>query len=344
MDSRPKTVLTARMGKEDAEAFDAFAAANPRAACQQSRTWAENAPRSKRQDFLFFLCRDGAELIGTAVVRRSRLAAGAALATVQRGPLVADPERLERVVAALKQALKEAGFSSLVLGPRFAGEARGAAAEALARCGFAPLPAREQALHAVTGRIPLGGGEDDLLARFKQRGRRAIRKAAERATVRQAAAADLPACQKLLETFHANRPGYDARGQPDVAAQARLVAALGGGLLVAEEEGRIVGFHSFLLQGRDAIWLAMAGDDDPRAPRGYLLVWEAARRARALGLAYYDLAGLAPEGAESGRDQFKTAFAPVREELLPAHVAALKPLRHAIFFTLRRLYRARRRA
>ena len=343
MESRPKTVLTGRMSKEDAEAFDAFVAGNPRAGFQQTRAWADNAPRSGRQDYLFFLCRVGAEVIGSAVVRRSRLAPGVSLATVQRGPLVADPERLGSVVPALKQALRQAGFSSLVLGPRFAGETRQGAGETLRRCGFAPLPAAGQALHVVTGKIPLAGDEDAILASFKQRGRRAIRKAAERATVREAAEADLPACQDLLDAFHARRPGYDVRSQPDVAAQARLVAALGGGLLVAEEEGRIVGFHSFVRQGRDAIWLAMAGDDDPKAPRGYLLVWEAVRRARGLGLAHYDLAGLAPEGAESGRDQFKTAFAPVREELLPAHVAPLRPLRHAVFFTLRRLYRARRR-
>lgn len=344
MDGRPKTVLTKRLGKDDAEAFDAFVKANPHAACQQSRAWAENAPCSRRQDYLFFLCRDGAETIGTAVVRRSRLAPAVSLATVQRGPVVAAQERLETVTRTLKRALKEAGFSSLVVGPRFFGDAREEAAEALRRCGFVPLPPAEQALHVSTGKIPLDGSEDEILARFKQRGRRAIRKVAERGTVvREAAASDLPACQALLDAFHARRPSYDARSQPDVAAQARLAAALGGGLLVAEEGGRIVGFHSFVRQGRDAIWLAMAGDDDARAPRGYLLVWEAVRRARALGLRHYDLAGLAPEGDESGRDQFKTAFAPVREELLPAHVAALKPLRHAIFFTLRRLYRARRR-
>jgi lipid II:glycine glycyltransferase (peptidoglycan interpeptide bridge formation enzyme) len=114
-------------------------------------------------------------------------------------------------------------------------------------------------------------------------------------------------------------------------------------MLVAEAGGRIVGFHSFVRQGKSAIWLAMATDDDPEAPRSYLLLWEAVRRARAMGLASYDLAGLSGDEEATGRDQFKQAFAPVREELLPAHVAALRPLRHAIFFTARQLYRARRK-
>ena len=74
MGGRPKTVLTGQMGKDDAEAFDAFVEASPYAAFQQSRAWAENAPRSRRQDYLYYLCRDGAETIGTAVIRRSRQA------------------------------------------------------------------------------------------------------------------------------------------------------------------------------------------------------------------------------------------------------------------------------
>jgi lipid II:glycine glycyltransferase (peptidoglycan interpeptide bridge formation enzyme) len=92
-------------------------------------------------------------------------------------------------------------------------------------------------------------------------------------------------------------------------------------------------------QGGDAIWLAMATDDDPKAARSYLLIWEAVRRAREMGLAAFDLAGVSPDGETTGRDQFKQAFAPVREELLAAHVRALRPLRHAVFFTARQAWR-----
>jgi lipid II:glycine glycyltransferase (peptidoglycan interpeptide bridge formation enzyme) len=114
-------------------------------------------------------------------------------------------------------------------------------------------------------------------------------------------------------------------------------------LLVAEHEGRIVGWHSFVVQGRSAYWLGLATDDDPSAPRSYLLLWEAIQRARALGLDTYDLAGLSSDEESTGRDQFKQAFAPEREMLLPAHVAALRPLRHLVFFNLRQAYRSRRR-
>ena len=344
MGDRPKTVLARILGKEDADAFDAFVRASPCAAYQQSRAWAREAPRSGRHDYLLFLCRDRGETIGTAVVRRSRLAPGAALATVQRGPVVAQPGRLGTVLPELKATLRSAGFCSLVVGPRIAGESRGKAEAALAACGFRPLPRSTQALHTVTGTIPLAGTDDEVLAGFKQRGRRAIRKVATiGVSVRDATDADYPACRDLLARFHARRPDYDVKGQLDIDAQARLISAEGGGMLVAEHEGRLVGWHSFVRQGRDAIWLGMATDDDPQAPRSYLLLWEAIRRARALGIARYDLAGLSAADESTGRDQFKQAFSPEREDLLPAHVVALRPLRHAIFFTARQLYRARRR-
>jgi lipid II:glycine glycyltransferase (peptidoglycan interpeptide bridge formation enzyme) len=342
MGDRPKTVLARQLSEEDAEAFDAFVRASPFAACQQTRAWAGNAPRSRRHDYLHFLCRDGAgEPIGAAIVRRSRLAPGASLATLQRGPVIGEPPHFETVLDKLKEVLRAAGFCSLVLAPRAAGEAREPFVPALARCGFHPLPAGSQALHSVTGKVSLLGSEEEILPRFKQRGRRAIRKvAASGVTVRRASDADLPACAELLTAFHARRPGYDSAGQLGVAAQARLIASEGGALLVAEQDGRIVGWHSFVRQGRSAFWLGLATDDDAQAPRSYLLLWEAMRAARALGLESYDLAGLAADGEETGRDQFKQAFAPEREELLPAHVAALRPLRHAIFFRARQAYRS----
>ena len=342
MNERPKTVLTRRLNEQDQAAFDAFVRASPFAAYQQTRAWAENAPQGARHDFLYFLCREGGEAIGAAVIRRTRLAPGAALATVQRGPVVLEPERLETILTELKSELRKSGFSTLVAGPRIGGEMRDEATQALARCGFVALPAASQSLHTATGVIPLHGCEEEMFARLKQRGRRSIRKVeASGVTVREASQADLPELRKLRADFHARRPGYEAAGQPDIDAQARLIAAEGGAMLVAEAEGRLVGFHSFVRQGQRAIWLGMAIEDDPQAPRSYLLVWEALRQARAIGLTHYDLAGLAEEGEATGRDQFKQACAPEREELLPAHVAPLRPLRHAIFFTLRQLYRAR---
>lgn len=344
MGDRPKTVLTRLLGKDEAAAFDAFAAASPFATCRQSRAWAENAPGGGRHEQLYFLCREGADVMGAGIVRVSRLAPAVSLATLQGGPLVADPGQLEVVLKALAGALREAGFSSLVLGPRASGRALDEMASTLVHCGFRPLPDAAQALHVVTGKVALNGAEDEILARFKQRGRRAIRKVTTAGvTVRDGDSSDVPACAELAEQFHARRPDYDVSGQLGVQAQMSLVAASGGAFLVAEQENRIVGYHSFAKQGRDAFWLGLATDDDPKAPRSYLLLWEAMRQAQAMGLEAYDLAGLCSEDCATGRDQFKQAFAPQRVQLLPAHVKALRPWRHLVFFNARQALHAWRR-
>lgn len=342
---RPETVLSAALSQMDRAAFDAFVRASPFAAVQQSLAWAEHAPRSSRQDFLYFLCRDGGEVIGAAVVRRSRLGPVARLATVQRGPVVRDVGRLRTVLQALRAQLKAQGFTTLVAGPRMSGGEREEAMAVFDALGFRPLPAVAQSLHTVTGKIDLASEEEAILAAFKQRGRRQIRAAARKGlTVREAAGeADLDTYQLVTDAFHARRPDYDHKGQPDVRAQAAIVAANGGAILLAEREGEVIGGHAFVLQGREALWLSMAtSDDDPAVPRSYPLLWEAMRRARALGCAAYDLAGLSDDegdGGAAGRDQFKTAFSPRVEPLVAAHVVALRPLRHAIFFNARQLYR-----
>jgi hypothetical protein len=344
MGNRPKTVLTGQLNEDDAKAFDAFAALSPFAFCRQSRAWAENAPGGGRHKHLYFLCHEGGDTIGAGVVRVSRLAPGVALATLQGGPLVRETNRLAKVLEALAGTLRDARFSSLVLGPRASEGALNEVAAALAQCGFRPLPDDAQALHVVTGKVSLAGTEEEILGRFKQRGRRAIRKvAAAGVTVRDGIASDLPACAELAEQFHARRPDYDVAGQLGVKAQMRLAAGLGGAFLVAEQDGCIVGYHSFVRQGRDAFWLGLVTDDDPQVPRSYPLLWQAMRRARVLGLEAYDLAGLSADESATGRDQFKQAFAPERVELLPAHVKALRPLRHFLFFNARQAVRAWRR-
>jgi hypothetical protein len=348
---RLKTVLAAELSEEDRAAFDAFVAGSPYSAYQQSRAWAEHAPRARRQDFLYFLCRDGGALVGVGVVRRSRLGPLARLGTLQRGPVVQDVERLGAVVAALKYALRQAGFSTLVLGPRIGGDECAPALRILKGEGLKPLPQDRQSLHTATGKIDLGRGEEAVLAGFKQRGRRQIRAAAKQGvTVRPAASAeDLAAYQAVLSDFQRRKSRYETAGLPDVLQQAAIVRANGGAILIAEREGAVIGGHAFVVQGADATWLSMATSDlDPAIPRSYALLWEAIRLARTMGCRSYDLAGMSEgesgDGGEASRDQFKGAFAPRLDRLVPAHVAPLRPLRHFVFFNGRQIYRSARRS
>lgn len=333
----------------DAAAFDAFMCAAPFGAYQQTRAWAAAAPRHARRGWRFFICRSGDEIIGAAVVRATRLAMGAWLATVQRGPVVHDPSKLPAVLAALRDALKRAGCCSVQLAPRVRGRQLPLIAEAMRAAGFVPLPAQQQSLHHATGIVWLDKPEAEILAGFKQRGRRAIR-AAEKAgiTVRAVTGeADLDTYQQLLDRFAAERRDYDMAGQPDARGQAQLVASCGGAMLLAERDGVPVGAHAFARQGDEAIWLSLVTLDRDGASPGYPLLWHGMRAARALGCVGYDLAGL-PDGeprdaGEAGRVQFKTAFAPHRRIMPPMQMLVLQPIQHTLLFGARGAYRRLRR-
>ncbi len=341
--------LASELDGDGAASVDAFLRQSPFAAYQQSRAWSVVAPRNPRRDWRYFTAFDGDELIGACVIRTTRLALGAWLATVQRGPIVHDPARLATVLPALRDTLRQAGCCSLTIGPRVRGRALPDMAEAMRAAGFAPLPAHDQALHHVTGIVWLDKPEEDVLAGFKQRTRRALRQADKAGiTVRAAESADdLATYQHLLDAFYAARPDYDHSGQPDAAGQAQLIASLGGAMLLAERGGVPIGAHAFVHQADEAIWLSLATVDRDGASPGYPLLWEGMRRARAMGAIGYDLAGL-PDGepsdaGEAGRLQFKAGFSPHRRQMPPMQVAALDPLRHAMLLGARRAYRSVRR-
>ena len=334
---------------EDAAAFDAFMRAGSFGAYQQSRAWPLAAPGHDRRQWRYFLCRQDDTVIGAAVIRCTKLPMGFWMASLQRGPVVHDPERLAVVLAELKQVLRRSGCCLVHLGPRVRGRSLPPMAEAMRSQGFAPVDARDQALHNVTGIVWLDKPEAEILAGFKQRARRALR-AAEKAgiTVRLAdSPADLETYQHLLDAFAAARPGYDISGQPDARGQAALVESLGGALLLAERDGVPVGAHAFVRQADEAIWLSLATLDRDGASPGYPLLWEGMRRARALGCVGYDLAGL-PEAeprdpGEAGRVQFKNGFAPHRRIMPPTQGAAFGPAPSAMLLGARRAYRSLQR-
>ncbi len=334
----------------EAAAFDAFMRAAPFGAYQQTRAWAAAAPRHARRGWRFFICRAGDEIIGAAVVRATRLAMGAWLATVQRGPVVHDPAMLPAVLTALRDALKRAGCCSVQLAPRVRGRQLPLIAEAMRAAGFVPMPAQQQSLHHATGIVWLDKPMADILAGFKQRGRRAIR-AADKAgiTVRAVAGEDdLDRYQQLLDRFATERRDYNMAGQPDARGQALLVESCGGAMLLAERDGVPVGAHAFVRQGDEAIWLSLVTLDRDGASPGYPLLWHAMRAAAAMGCVGYDLAGL-PDGeprdaGEAGRVQFKTAFAPHRRIMPPMQMLVLQPIQHTLLFGARGAYRRLRRA
>jgi lipid II:glycine glycyltransferase (peptidoglycan interpeptide bridge formation enzyme) len=346
MPTRVTTCLAPHLDADAAATFDRFCATSPHAAYQQSRAWIEAAPASRVRDHLLFLAHDGDEPIGAAVVRRTGLGRWAWSASLQRGPVVHDVARFGEVLAALQSTLAQAGCSAVTLAPRAAGRALPHMLETLRAHGFVALPAHRQPLHVATGIVPLDRPEQAVLAGFKQRGRRQLRLAAQiGVTIRPVAGpADLAAWQDMLDVFARGRPDYDTTGQPDAVGQARLVERLGGGMLLAELEGAVIGAHAFVVQAGEAIWLSLATSPDRSdVPRAYPLLWEAMRTARALGCTGYDLAGLPlaepRDAGEANRAQFKTAFAPEHRILPAMHFCAIAPVRHLLVTGARGLYR-----
>lgn len=344
-----RTSLTQRLGAEDASGLDRFLAAGPFAAYQQSRAWAACAPRDGLRDFVYFQAHDGETLVGAAVIRRTRLFAGQWLGTVQRGPVVHDAAWFARVLGALMTAAEAAGCCTIQLAPRVRGRDLPTITEALRGAGFDPLPDHRQPIHAATGMVWLDKPEDAVLAGFKQRGRRQLKAATKAGVVVRLAAGprDVAAYQGVLDAFRAAKPDYDMKGLPDAAGQAQLIERLGGAMLLAERDGTVIGGHAFVRQADEAMWLSLATtSDDPSVPRSYPLLWEGMRMARAMGAVGYDLAGMplgdALDAGEASRMQFKTAFAPTRRVMPPMHVAALKPVSHALLFGARQIYRASR--
>jgi lipid II:glycine glycyltransferase (peptidoglycan interpeptide bridge formation enzyme) len=341
--------LASMLEAGDAAAFDGFLRASPFGAYQQSRAWPLAAPGHDHRQWRYFLCRQDGALIGAAVIRCTKLPMGFWMASLQRGPVVHDPDQLAAVLGELKRALRRSGCCLVHLGPRVRGRALPAMAEAMRSHGFAPVDARDQALHNVTGIVWLDKPEADILAGFKQRARRALR-AAEKAGITIRAVdgpADLDTYQQLLDAFAAARPDYDMSGQPDARGQAVLVESLGGALLLAERNGVPVGAHAFVRQADEAIWLSLATLDREGASPGYPLLWEGMRRARALGCVGYDLAGL-PEDepqdpGEAGRVQFKNGFAPHRRIMPPTQGASFGPVPQSVLLGARRAYRTLQR-
>ena len=333
----------------DAEAFDAFMCAAPFGAYQQTRAWAAVAPRHARRGWYFFICRVDGAIVGAGVVRATRLAMGAWLATLQRGPVVHDPAMLPAVLDALTGMLRRAGCCSVQLAPRVRGRPLPIMAEALRVAGFVPLDQHKQSLHHATGIVWLDKPEAEILAGFKQRARRAIR-AAEKAGISVRAVSDdrdMECFQQLLDRFADERQDYDMSGQADAQGQAQLVATCGGAMLLAERDGVAIGAHAFVRQGDEAIWLSLVTLDRDGASPGYPLLWHAMRVAAALGCVGYDLAGL-PDGeprdaGEAGRLQFKNAFAPHRRIMPPMQMLILQPVQHALLFGAREAYRRLRR-
>lgn len=327
-------------------AFENFVRASPGYTYHQSAFWPSWAPVSSLQHFRYLTARHDGMMVAAAVVRFTRLAPKRFLASLMRGPVVRDVATMSPLLPALAEAVADAGACSILLNPCLTGDDALQASEILKQHGFAPTPPDQQPVHTATGLIDLEPSEPDIFASFKSRGRRQIRQALKRGvTVRDAVdEADAARLQTVFDGFTARRAGYDVGGLPGMTTQWRMVQELGGAFLLAEVDGQLIGGHVVVRHHDTGFWLTLATSDDyPDLPRSYPLLWEAMRRAKAIGCRRYDMAGLTDGETEDAgarnRQQFKMAFNPDIARLVPTHVKSLKPVSHAVLFRARQAYR-----
>lgn len=158
-------VLTARPEPEDGRAFDAFVARGPTASFAQLRDYGTLAAASRPFSPYVFLARERGEIVGAALVLRSTLGPlGLPFAQVERGPVVAAPERLSEVLVHLRRALLARGIVRLSVMPYLADDDVGPAERTLADLGYHPIDDPAGA-HVRTLRMPIDApNEADVFA------------------------------------------------------------------------------------------------------------------------------------------------------------------------------------
>lgn len=163
---------------------------------------------------------------------------------------------------------------------------------ALAACfpGFAGVSEPVQPRRTIT--ISLEGGEEDWLARMKQKTRYNIR-LAEKKGVQVNVSSDLAAFYSLMQVT-GQRDGFGVHSLEYFQKVYDLFHPLGAcDLLMAEFEGRPLAGLMVFARGSRSWYLYGASNDEERSRMPtYLLQWEAMRWSHAKGCQEYDLWGV----------------------------------------------------
>jgi lipid II:glycine glycyltransferase (peptidoglycan interpeptide bridge formation enzyme) len=320
------------LSPDDARDYDAFVTAAPGGHFAQSRLWSAAACAGRPFTACFALVRDGAGgVVGAAQLLRAR-AAGVPLpyATIERGPVVADPAALDPVLRAIARAARRRGIARLTVMPYWDGTA-GAQALAALRAGGWRCTQTAAGAHAATLRLSLGGvAPDQLFAGSEHKKlRQEIRYAARAGAVaRRGSTADLP---RFAALYRALMTEQGLHAKPDVwfAALATLDFSATGsvGLFFTEDGAETVAAALAVRHGRLVTLLLAASTRAPRNADKKLAkmvpcLAAAVEWARAHGCDF-DLGGMPIEGDTDAKRlaiaQFKRDFAKTRVDLIGQH-------------------------
>ncbi|WP_122261199.1 lipid II:glycine glycyltransferase FemX [Ornithinimicrobium cerasi] len=230
------------------------------------------------------------------------------------GPRVTDPDHLRAVC----EDLRSSGAFAVIMEPAIPAEGPQTRQELLATTpGLEDFIYLQQGNHTVF--IDLTPGEEELLASFRQRARRSIRKAGD-AVVEHRTDDDAIEAFWTLYAPTVERAGLPLRPKDYYLKAWRLYRDLGQGHVIlasSSEEVADPEAGAYIWQHRDHGYYRDGGSVRTPAANGlqYRVQWEAMRWCKERGATTYDLFGMPPSWLLEdtthqlhGLVQFKTAF------------------------------------
>ncbi|MBM6698972.1 GNAT family N-acetyltransferase [Bifidobacterium pullorum subsp. saeculare] len=177
------------------------------------------------------------------------------------------------------------------------------------------LPTLSTVPYNETVVIDVTGGDEEILARMKTRGRRDVRKSLRECPAvctdeTREAIADFSEYYAVMEETGA-RDGFAPAPMSDYADMIRMLGANHCRVFAARNEGRLVAWSIVTVNGTHAVRYYAAMRDDARRMHvtDRLLYWECCELGRQ-GIADYDLMGIGNDFNPSikGLNEFKTKF------------------------------------
>ena len=161
--------LTADLSGAACGRVSEFVESAPCANYLQTPDWVSTLETRPRHSYALAEILDGAHLIGTAVIRRTRLIAGYHLAAIRWGPITHSVEDLDRIMPPLKATLIGSGACSVILHPRWLDEQAEQAQKVLAGHGATFLPHYTSSPHRQTAMVDLTGFRSGFAGRVHPR-------------------------------------------------------------------------------------------------------------------------------------------------------------------------------
>lgn len=321
-----ETTWTSELSPEDGDAYDAFVANARGGHYSQTRDWARVIIAGKPFVPIYFMARRNGELVGAALLLRTRLGVPLPFVQCERGPVCDDPGDLSEVLAGLKREAWRHGVLRLSVMPYWVGE-DAAATEGMLRCsGFSDCQ-DFAGRHARTLRLDLGAVEaDDPFAGLAKARREASRAERTGGSARRGTAADLPAFRAMHEAL-LRRDGKKLPGDRwyDALAWYFLAERERGAMFVCDFEGQPVSAIFVTCHGGVATYvLGASAAGVARFPKMILPMKSAVSWAKQNGARVFDLGGIPllgdPDPKRANIAEFKYSIARTEVSLVHEHV------------------------